>query len=175
MNRLLRLLVLAAVWVALWGEVTAANVVWGLVVATVIAVAYPSTGGGNGFRPGAALRLLASFAAMLVSSTGQVVIEVLRPRLRLVEAIIAVPLHTDDPVIVTMVANGISLTPGTLTVDVGLDLAAGGRRVLYVHTLRVISPGDVAASAHRLEQMACAAFPPPIPGSNRLPDPESPS
>lgn len=164
MMKLLRIVVLAMIWVALWGDISAANVVWGLVVATVVTVAFPPLGpdNGNGLRPWAAVVFFVKFAVMLWQSTWAVVVEVVRPRLALAEAIVAVPLRTDDPVIVTMVANGITLTPGTLTVDVGPDPEPGAGRVLYVHALTLTSADDVIAGAHELEDLALAAFPPPI-------------
>jgi multicomponent Na+:H+ antiporter subunit E len=163
MTRLLRLAVLAAIWVALWGEVSAANVLWGLVLAAVVTFAFPplDEDHGNRVRLWAAIVFFARFVVMLVQSTWAVVVEVVRPKLALSEAIVAVPLHTDDPVIITMVANGITLTPGTLTVDVGADPAPGEGRVLYVHALTMTSRDDVIAGAHELEALALAAFPPP--------------
>lgn len=160
--KVLRVVVLAMIWVALWGQVSAANVFWGLVVGLGITLAFPSIDGdnGNGFRPIAGIVFFARFAVMLVQSTWAVVVEVIRPRLALAEAIVAVPLRTDDPVIVTMVANGITLTPGTLTVDVGPDPAPGEGRVLYVHALTLTSVADVVEGAHELEDLATAAFPP---------------
>lgn len=179
LNRLLRVVVLAAIWVALWGEVSAANVVWGLVVAVVVILGFPSLDGenGNGIRPVAAVVLVARFVVMLVRSTWSVVVAVLRPKLALEQAIVAVPLRTDDPVIVTMVANGISLTPGTLTVDLGPDPVPGEGRVLYVHALALSSQEEVVAGAHELEDLALAAFPPPTSATERpsVPGPSAPA
>lgn len=165
MTKVLRLAVLAAIWVALWGEISVANVVFGVVVALVVTVAFPSLDGenGNGVKPVAAAIFFAKFAVMLWQSTWAVVVEVVRPKLALEQAIVAVPLHTDDPVIVTMVANGITLTPGTLTVDVGPDPEPGQGRVLYVHALTLGDIDDLIAGAHELETLATNAFPAPAP------------
>jgi len=164
MTKVLRVVVLVIVWVALWGEISVANVVFGLVVAVVVTVAFPALDGdnGNGIKPVAALIFFARFAVMLCPSTWSVVVEVLRPKLALEQAIVAVPLHTDDPVIVTMVANGITLTPGTLTVDVGPDPAPGEGRVLFVHALTLGDIDDLIAGALELEALATNAFPPPV-------------
>jgi multicomponent Na+:H+ antiporter subunit E len=164
MTKVLRILVLAAIWVGLWGQVSPANVLFGLIIAVVVTVAFPSLDGpnDNGIRVGAAMVFLGRFAIMLCRSTWAVVVEVVRPRLALEEAIVAVPLRTDDPVIVTMVANGITLTPGTLTVDVGPDPPPGEGRILYVHALTLGDLDELIAGAHELEDLATAAFPPPI-------------
>jgi multicomponent Na+:H+ antiporter subunit E len=166
MTKVLRILVLAAIWVALWGQISVANVVFGLVVAVVVTVAFPPLDGenGNGIRLGAAVVFFFRFALMLWRSTWAVVVEVVRPKLALEEAIVAVPLRTDDPVIVTMVANGITLTPGTLTVDVGPDPEPGEGRVLYVHALTLGDVDELVAGVHELEELAVAAFPPPTLG-----------
>ena len=161
MSRALRVAALTVVWVALWGTPSWANAFWGLVIGLGVTFAFPTSPTSRlGLRPLAALRFLVEFAWMLVVSTTEVVVEVLRPRLDLRGAIVAVPLRTDDPVITTIVANGITLTPGTLTVDVGDDLEPPVPHVLYVHALRLGSEADVVAGAHRLEDLAVAAFPP---------------
>jgi hypothetical protein len=52
-----------------------------------------------------------------------------------------------------MVANSISLTPGTLTIDVGEDA-----KVLYVHVLHLRGVEQVRRDVHRLELLAIKAF-----------------
>ena len=171
MTKVLRIVVLGAIWVALWGDISVANVVFGLVVAVVVTFAFPPLDGENGNDVNLlhAAVFFAKFAVMLWQSTWSVVVEVMRPKLRLEEAIVAVPLRTDDPVIITMVANGITLTPGTLTVDVGPDPTPGEGRILYVHALTLGDVDDLIAGAHELEDLAIAAFPPPP--SSRTPGP----
>jgi multicomponent Na+:H+ antiporter subunit E len=162
MRRLLRVLTLTAVWMALWGSATWGHLLGGLVVALLVTVVFPvPPAGRTRLRPLAAVRFVVVFCSMLVASTIEVAIEVVRPRLALVEGIVAVPLHTADRVLVTLVANCISLTPGTLTVDVsdGTDDESGGL-VLYVHALK-LGPGSrstVIGAVHRLEARAIAAF-----------------
>ena len=169
MTRVLRIVVLAAIWVGLWGQISVANVVFGLVIAVVVTVAFPPLDhvNGNDVRLGRAAVFFVRFAVMLCRSTWSVVVEVVRPTLALEEAIVAVPLRTDDPVIVTMVANGITLTPGTLTVDVGPDPEPGEGRVLYVHALTLGDIDELIAGAHELEDLAIAAFPPPAVSTRR--------
>ena len=168
MTRVLRIVVLAAIWVGLWGQVSVANVVFGLVVAVVVTFAFPPLDheNGNDINLGRAAVFFVKFAVMLWQSTWSVVVEVVRPTLALEEAIVAVPLRTDDPVIVTMVANGITLTPGTLTVDVGPDPEPGEGRILYVHALTLGDIDELIAGAHELEDLAIAAFPPPATSSH---------
>lgn len=60
---------------------------------------------------------------------------VLTPRHRLRPGIVAVPLDLRSDVEITALANLITLTPGTLSLDVSHD-----RRVLYVHSIEVADP-----------------------------------
>lgn len=70
----------------------------------------------------------------LLLSNLRVARDVLGPMHRLRPAIIAVPLdiETDSDAEITLLANLISLTPGTLSVDLSPD-----RRTLYVHAMDV--------------------------------------
>jgi multicomponent Na+:H+ antiporter subunit E len=52
--------------------------------------------------------------------------------------VIAVPTELTSDLALTVLANMITLTPGTLTLDISLD-----RRYLYVHTLNLDDPEDV--------------------------------
>lgn len=62
---------------------------------------------------------------------------VLSPLSKLNPAIVAVPLDLSDPIAITILANWITLTPGTLTIEVAEET-----NTLYVHTFQC---ADVAA------------------------------
>lgn len=68
---------------------------------------------------------------------------VVQPKLRLRPAIIAYPLTVTTDAQITLLANMITLTPGTLSVDVSAD-----RRILYIHAIDVADRealvGDIA-------------------------------
>lgn len=57
---------------------------------------------------------------------------VLRPRLNIRPGIIAVPLDVRSANGITLLANLITLTPGTVTIDVSSD-----RRTIYVHAIDI--------------------------------------
>lgn len=147
---------LTAVWVGLWGSVTAANVLGGLAVAVVLVVLLPlapptSTGV---VRVGALLRFAGAFVVDLLVSTWQVAVLVLRPRLALRQAIVSVQVPGASDALLTVLGNAISLTPGTLTVDVDRDTST-----LYVHVLDV-GPGEdgVEQARQALREQAAAAL-----------------
>lgn len=143
------------VWVALWGDLTLANVLWGLLLGVVALWLVPVQHKTHRVpvRPGAMLRFGAMFAWALVRASAVVAWEVVTPRNDIHEGIVAIPLRTTSPGLMTLIANAISLTPGTLTLEV--------RRApptLYVHVLHLREIEDVRADIHRLEDLALAAF-----------------
>lgn len=165
-STVLLVLWLTLVWALLWGSAAPGTIVGGLVLATaVVLVVRPQDDRGGGVHPIAVLRYGVHFAWALVAATASVAATVLRPRMRLAEGIVAVPMRARSPVVVTFVANSITLTPGTLTVDIrprayGIDEVAAEPEppVLYVHCLVLGDPEDVRADARRFEELAVAAF-----------------
>ena len=125
---------LAAVWVGLWGTVTWANVLGGIAVAVVLLLALPISDVPDRqvLRPLALARFLGYFAVDLVRASLQVALLVVLPRRTLRQAVIAVPVRGASDQLLTLLANAISLTPGTLTLEVDRP-----RSTLYVHVLDV--------------------------------------
>jgi multicomponent Na+:H+ antiporter subunit E len=157
---------LTLVWLLLWGEASPGNVLAGLVLGTLIVVAFPpAPEHGRTPRPVAVISYGLWFVKALVIANAQVAAQILRPRLALEEGIVAVPLRTRSPLVATFVANSITLTPGTLTVEIrpaefGLD--DGGTPdappVLYVHCLVTGDPEQVRADGLELEERVVRAF-----------------
>lgn len=94
------------------------------------------------------LRYGAIFSWELMKANVEIAIAVLRPRLTFKPAILAVPVGCRSRLELTMLANSISLTPGTLVIDVSED-----GRVLYVHAMFGEDPNAVRKAIHeRLEK-----------------------
>jgi multicomponent Na+:H+ antiporter subunit E len=74
--------------------------------------------------------LILLFVVELVVSAVRVALLALRPRLSLRPAIIAYPLTVPSDAEITLLANLITLTPGTLSVDVSDD-----RKWLFIHCI----------------------------------------
>ena len=68
----------------------------------------------------------------MVKANIQVAIEVVTPTHHMKPGIVSVPLDAKTDVEITFLANLITLTPGTLSLDVSTD-----RKVLYVHSMYV--------------------------------------
>lgn len=157
MRPLLTIAWLTFVWIALWEEATWANLVGGVLAAAFVTALVPSgpPEAVHGFRPIAFLRLSIYFAWELVAASAILAWEVITPRNRINAAVLSVPLHTRSPRIATLVANMVSLTPGTLTLEVEETTMT-----LVIHVLHLDSIPESRRSVLHLERLALAAFPP---------------
>jgi multicomponent Na+:H+ antiporter subunit E len=81
------------------------------------------------------LRLIAIFVRELVKSGVTVARIVLRPGLEFRSGILAIPLACKSDLEIMIFANLITLTPGTLSIDVSDD-----RSTLYVHAIHTDDP-----------------------------------
>lgn len=141
---LVRFLVLTLIWVALQGSLSVGTVLLGVVFAgLILRVSAPlfdsneeSAAGDRRIRPfirlWRVLVLVLVFLRELVVSAVEVARYTLQPTLQIHPAIIEYPLDVQTGREITMLANLISLTPGTLSLDVSPDGHA-----LYVHAISV--------------------------------------
>ena len=85
--------------------------------------------------------------------------EVITPGSTLNRAIVAIPMHISSAAIARSSATAITLTPGTLTVDVH-ERRTGDRRLptLYVHVLHFVDAESARRDVLPLERLAVAAF-----------------
>lgn len=154
MSRFVRVLWLTMVWVALWADVSVANVASGLLLASLIVVRFDTWRAGSVvLRPVAVARFAAYFLYQLTRSTIGVALAVVSPQGRTHSGVVALPLRGGSDAIVTLIANSISLTPGTLTLDVGRDPLT-----LYVHALDTGDMDALLRDLRTLETLALRAF-----------------
>jgi multicomponent Na+:H+ antiporter subunit E len=79
---------------------------------------------------------------------------VLQPKINIKPGIIAVPIRAKTDVGITAIANTISLTPGTLTIDISAD-----RSTLYVHCIDIDDIEEIRNSIKNdLEEYILEAF-----------------
>ncbi|WP_448383691.1 Na+/H+ antiporter subunit E [Desulfosoma sp.] len=129
-------LVLCATWVLLSNELAVGPVVVGAVLGLVLPhVTRAFWPGVRLRRPMTIARYVAAFLWDLVVANLHVAVLVLGPKKRLKPAFIEYPLHLTHEWAVIVLACTISLTPGTVSVDV--DTA---RRRLLIHCLNVPEP-----------------------------------
>lgn len=157
-GRLALVVWLTVVWCLLWEDARPGTVLAGLAVAVAVTalVRFRDDGQRNTIRPLPALRFGAWFAWALVTSTWAVVREALAPRTRLREGVVAVPIRGCTDFVVGLVANAISLTPGTLT----LEARRGEPTVLFIHVMHLDDPEDVRREVLGIEELAVRAFGP---------------
>jgi multicomponent Na+:H+ antiporter subunit E len=131
---------LVVVWAALWQDFSPGNLLFGALIAVVVARVFylpPVELSGRFSLPQALLFapiflwdvLLASFQVF-----GRAVFS--GPRVR--NAIVAVPLRSHSDLMVTATGHVLSLVPGSLVVEVDRSTST-----LYVHALDVATPADV--------------------------------
>jgi multicomponent Na+:H+ antiporter subunit E len=146
---------LLVVWLFLWEDLSVGNVVTGLLVAGAVLTAFPPRKAERKgrFRPLAALRFFLYFQWKLIQASVIVAWEIVTPRNRINLGIVAVPIRHFSDALTTLLANAISLTPGTLTIEVDREAT-----VLYVHVLHLRSVDEVRRDVDKLELLAVKAF-----------------
>jgi multicomponent Na+:H+ antiporter subunit E len=125
-------LVFAVVWAAVTGSASVQNFVFGFALSTLALWIVRDEMSATGYirRLGRILSLIALFFKELALSAWRVALLVLSPEMPVKPGIIAYPLTVDRDFEIALLANLITLTPGTLSVDVSAD-----RRVLFVHAI----------------------------------------
>lgn len=137
-------LLLALAWTSINGEFTPLQFAVGLGLGTLIMV-FVRPESRQAVRKGRVLAgFLLYFVWELFVANIRVAVVVLTPgRLRISPGVVAVPLQVRGDVQVSMLANLLTLTPGTLSLDISED-----ERVLYVHGLWAADPDEVRRETH---------------------------
>nr|WP_255672337.1 Na+/H+ antiporter subunit E [Glycomyces amatae] len=132
-SRITAVIGLVLVWDLLWGDFSLLNTVFGVLVATAILVVFPlpPVKFGGRLRPVGVVRFAARFLFDLVVASFQVALLAFRPG-RPTNAIVAVRLRVPSDLNMTLVAEAVSLVPGSLIAEA--DHQTG---TLYIHMLGV--------------------------------------
>lgn len=96
---------------------------------------------------------LAAFLREIVVANVDVAIRVLSPWRAIEPQVILVPLRVETALGVTTIANSITLTPGTLTLDYDAD-----ENALFVHIIHGGNPGAVVDPIRTWEDLALVIF-----------------
>lgn len=134
MKTLLLNLLLAIAWVALTGQFLISNFVIGFAVAYLILwLAQVEADPSDYFaRVPKMVALLSFFLWELIKANLRVAYDVVSPSWHMRPGVVAIPLELNSDLEITLLANLITLTPGTLSLDVSTD-----REVLYVHSMYI--------------------------------------
>lgn len=128
---------LALVWAAVTGFFSFLNLTFGFLLGAAVLYLIREQVGSVGYfsRAGRIIELLLVFLYELVMSAIRVAITVLSPNMNIKPGIFAYRLKVDRDFEITLLANMITLTPGTLSVDVSDD-----KKFLYVHAIDCSDP-----------------------------------
>lgn len=128
-------LVLSIAWIFLTGEFTPVNFIFGLLISFLLIWLVSKAIQGNEQYAKRVLRIpsfVVFFLSELAKANFRVAHDALTPTDYMTPGIIAIPLDAKTDLEITLLANLISLTPGSLSIDVSHD-----RSVLYVHAMYV--------------------------------------
>ncbi len=158
MSRLFLPTWLLITWLALWRDVSPANIVSGIVVAAGVVWLFPPQNENEALRirPVPLFRFLGATATSIVRANFIVAWEVITPKNVINEGVVAVDLASNHPMVITLVSHAIILAPGTMVIDI--DKGDDERPTkLFVHVLHLRSVDDVREEVLQLEALALAA------------------
>lgn len=145
------------IWVMLWGEVTFANVLSGLLVATLLNLAMPiPPNSALDINFGGMVRLFGSWTIDFVKASISVSWLAIRRDDPPPTAIIKVPMRTNDDISLTTAMALINLQPGGIIVDIDKR-----KKTLTMHILDASSTSKVAEQINqltRIERRVIRAF-----------------
>jgi len=127
-------LLLALGWAAISGDFTIVNVLIGFVVGYgLLYLAQRITGRSRySTKVRQVIDFMLFYLWQFTLANLRIAIDVLTPRFRIRPGVIAIPLDARTDLEIVMLANLLTLTPGTLSLDVSTD-----RRSLYIHALYI--------------------------------------
>ena len=148
-----RSLVLLILWIALWGEISVANVITGVVVISALAVLFPGK-----LRSSHRIRIIpaVSFSfymlRSIITASWDVIRAVLVPNEQRRHAeIIHVHLKSTSSLVRAVTANTISLTPGTIIVSIDSETAD-----MEIHVLGKTDSAEFQNAIHAHEDRVAA-------------------
>lgn len=133
-------LLVALTWTFLKGDFNLVNLVWGYILGAGILLLFPLIPPGKVYTKKILgfLDLCWVFLVELVQANLSVLKVVLSGNTRPPSGIVAYPLEVKSDWGITVLANLITLTPGTISVEITPD-----RKTLYIHGLEMDDPEDV--------------------------------
>ena len=133
---------ISMLWALLTGRVSVGNLTVGFILGYfVLTLLYPrqEQTRNSYFRKSMQLvRFALFFAKELVVSSWRVAKDVVKPLPLMRPGVVGIPLDAETDLEITLLANVISLTPGTLSLDVSAD-----RKTLYIHAMYISDPDDL--------------------------------
>ena len=137
---------ISVIWLLLKGDGSPGNFFVGLILAMILIYFLRRTyHQERSFRRvGDIAHFLINFTRELIVANIQVLKIVLSPRISIRPGIIAFKTECKTPLGITLLANSITLTPGTLSVDISED-----QTTIFIHTLDIENPDQVRDGIRR--------------------------
>jgi multicomponent Na+:H+ antiporter subunit E len=125
---------LAAVWVAAWGDFSLLNLLLGYLLGYIVLMLGGDLFGSRGYsaRLPRLIEFVCYFSWELLLANLRLAYDIITPRHHMRPGIIAMPLEAETDGEILLLASAISLTPGTLSLDVSPD-----REFLFVHSMYI--------------------------------------
>ena len=146
MSHLLWNILLALLWMSLQGRFSSANFVVGFAIGySVLLICRPALPPSSYSRKISQVGHLVVYLGWhILLANLQIAWRVLNPRLNVRPAVIALPLSARTHAEIALLANLITLTPGTLSIDLLPD-----RSTLYIHVMHLPDPTGFKRSIKR--------------------------
>lgn len=147
---------LTTLWAVLWRSTTTATLVTGVVVGAFLTWAVRHTHEHrehHRIRPVALLRYFAHMMVALVKSNLILAYEILTPTDYTRPGVLEVRLPKSSELVLTVVANSMTLTPGTLSLELDVDTST-----LSVHVLHLRNVDAARAEIEELHRLVSAAL-----------------
>ena len=127
-------ILLALTWALLTGHFTVSNFIAGFVLGYLVLWVVLSGEAKSSYFKKISLVIRFAFFYIwnLILASLKIAYDVITPRHRMKSGVIAIPLDAKSDLEITVLANLITITPGTLSLDVSTD-----RRVLYIHAMYI--------------------------------------
>ena len=155
MTHLGLLFLYVGLWILAWGQLSPANLLSGVIVATALLLAFPRRrryGGDLRLSAVGIVRLVAYVVTQLAISNVVMTRRILRRTARR-PGVLAHRLRRPSAHVATAMSSIIALSPGTMTVDVTTDSS-----VLFVHFFELDDVDDARQALAHLEQLVASAI-----------------
>lgn len=144
------LLALTAVWLLLWGNLSAANTLSGLLVAVLITtmLPLPVVPVEGRLHPVSLLRLIVQIAWYLAESSVQVAWLAIRPGPLPPTGVLRAQLSIKSELVLVFAANIVTMLPGSVVLEIDQV-----RRILYCHVIDAGSERAIGAFHRQIAQV----------------------
>jgi multicomponent Na+:H+ antiporter subunit E len=148
---------LVLVWLSLTGSLAVGTIVTAVLVAALVLFYFQPAHRSRGetrFRPLFVLDFAWYFTVRFLQANLQVALAVIQPeRVRTRRAIVAVPVVGASDTVLILLANAVTLTPGTFVLEIDRDPTC-----LYVHVLRLTTVREVQLEILEMERRLVRAL-----------------